>query len=312
MGIEIVKYNAMPVATMADIATEGQLLAQSGMFGAKNPAEGFVIAGICRQAGIPYLDFMQTFHFYHGRVSMKADAMLAKFQEAGGTFEIVERTAEKASAVFTYNGKSYPFSLSWEQAAQEPFVYAGGPDAQMAALDQPMEKRKLKDKYKTPVSRKQMLWARLVSDSVRCICPKVINGTYTPEEVDDFEPQGHAPAGPGPVALDPVEAAKRVEATPLPPAAHPAPAQFNAPAQAVQAVPVQIADPEPNPFNLVEQINNQDWSVCPIPGCAVTGKPWDQFDPEELQVALQTTHPDMMPHHYLAIREALAKKGIKA
>jgi hypothetical protein len=304
MGSDLVKFNPMPVSTMADIATEGQLIAQSGMFGAKNPAEGFVIAGICRQAGIPYLDFMQTFHFYHGRVSMKADAMLAKFQEAGGTFEIVERTPEKASAVFSYNGKNYPFSLTWDQAAQEPFVYAGGPDAQMAALDKPLAERKLKDKYKTPISRKQMLWARLVSDSVRCICPKVINGTYTPEEVDDFD-QPHQLAGGAPVPLDPVDAAKVVQGGTTLPAAAPA-----ARPAAIAAPVVVVADPEPNPFNMVEAMQNQDFSLCPIQGCAVTGKPWDQFEAEELKTALATVHPDLLPQHYDAIKAALAKKEV--
>jgi len=45
----------------------------------------------------------------------------------------------------------------------------------------------LKFNWSTPRKRKQMLWARLVSDVVRAIAPQVVKGIYTPEEVADFD-----------------------------------------------------------------------------------------------------------------------------
>jgi len=32
-----------------------------------------------------------------------------------------------------------------------------------------------------------MLWARVCSDAVRTLCPEIVSGTYTPEEVGDFQ-----------------------------------------------------------------------------------------------------------------------------
>lgn len=34
-----------------------------------------------------------------------------------------------------------------------------------------------------------MLWARVTSDGVRALCPEIVAGVYTPEEIADFEPE---------------------------------------------------------------------------------------------------------------------------
>ena len=52
------KKDKLPIVCMNDIATMGQFLAQSQMFGAKNQAEGMMIVGICQQEGWSYADFM--------------------------------------------------------------------------------------------------------------------------------------------------------------------------------------------------------------------------------------------------------------
>lgn len=180
----------LPIANVADLATAGQLLAQSGMFGAKNPAEGFVIAGMCQQAGISYLEYMNTYHFIGGRVTMKADAMLARFNAAGGKHVLLKRTDEEAAVEVEWQGRKTVFRFTWEEAKNEPFIYGGPPSAQSEQLKLPFEKRNVKDKYKTPRSRMQMLWARLVSDMVRCLFPQAVAGVYTPEEVSDFDDRG--------------------------------------------------------------------------------------------------------------------------
>jgi len=49
-----------------------------------------------------------------------------------------------------------------------------------------------------------MLWARAVSDGVRALCPEVNTGTYTPEEIADFEelPQRTMQESPAVVATE--------------------------------------------------------------------------------------------------------------
>ena len=53
----------LPATNMADFVEIGRLLAQTGMFGTNNPAEGFVIAAMCHQSGLTYIEFMQQYHF---------------------------------------------------------------------------------------------------------------------------------------------------------------------------------------------------------------------------------------------------------
>jgi len=60
-----------------------------------------------------------------------------------------------------------------------------------------------------------MLWARAVSDGVRALCPEVNTGTYTPEEIADFEelPQRTMQESPAVVATEtPVEDAEFTKA----------------------------------------------------------------------------------------------------
>ena len=208
MTTALVKHEPMPVQSMADLSIAGQLIAQSGLLGAKNPAEGFLIATTCHQTGMSLLTFGETYHVYQGKISMKADAMLARFNELGGTHKVVSRTADLAVIEVTWDGTATPFSLSWEEAREEPFVYSGGPNKQMEELKKPFEQRSLKDKYKTARARMQMLWARVMSDAIRCVCPQANKGSYTPEEVSDFN---DAPVrGSEPVVISDEEVQSRV------------------------------------------------------------------------------------------------------
>jgi len=78
------------------------------------------------------------------------------------------------------------FSLSWESAKQEPFVYdlkEAEAVKQLAAGRTPQ----LKPKYSTPRARMQMLWARVVTDAITACCPQAASGCQAPEIVDDYD-----------------------------------------------------------------------------------------------------------------------------
>jgi hypothetical protein len=170
---------------LAAITLMGNAIAKSGMYGCGNIEAGQVLAMECLHQNTPPLSILRRFNIMFGRLSMKAEAMLAGFEQEGGKYEIISRTPDLIRVIFTINGKSHNLSLSWEEAQKEPFAYQGKEDDVVGKLVKG-ERPPLKPKYATPRSRMQMLWARLVSDSVRFLCPRVVTGVYTPEEIDDF------------------------------------------------------------------------------------------------------------------------------
>jgi hypothetical protein len=131
-----------------------------------------VIALECMARKQTPLQLAQTFHVFDGKLSMRADAILAEFNRLGGEHVIVTRTAEKAAIELQWRKKKTLFELTWDDVKNEPFVY--GRDGQ------------IKVNWATPRSRMQLLWARVVSDGVRAVCPRVNSGRYTPEEIADF------------------------------------------------------------------------------------------------------------------------------
>lgn len=173
---------ALPFASLADMYQAGEMLARTNMVGAKTPYEGLVIVSHCHQAQITWLQFAETYNVVFGRVAMRADAMLANYQRLGGTYTVDSRTADLAALTMTFNGASTPFSCAWAEIADEDFA-------------------KKNPKYGTPRGRMQMMWARVVSDAVRTICPQANAGCYTPEEVEDFGDTVTVDASPAPAPI---------------------------------------------------------------------------------------------------------------
>ncbi len=179
---------SLPVTSIEDLKKIGTELSRSKMIGNVNPAQGFVIACICHQTGQSFNEYAETYHVVGDRPSMRADTMLANLLDLGGEYKILERSPDRAALWMKYRNAETEMEITAEEIYAEPVAYKGGPTAQMEELKKPFEKRRLKDKYATPRSRMQMLWARLISDAVRAVCPQANRGQYTPEEVEDFDP----------------------------------------------------------------------------------------------------------------------------
>lgn len=162
----------------------GLSLAKSQMFGCSNPEQGQVMAMACLCEGISPVEVAKKYHIIQGRLTKKADAMLAEFREAGGKHKIIERTPNAAEIELTKDGETQRFRLTFEEAQQEKFPF--GKDG-----------KTLKDNWATPRGRMQMLWARVASDGVRCMAPEVNAGTYTPEEMRDVFGDGVNGSGGG-------------------------------------------------------------------------------------------------------------------
>lgn len=176
MEIDLVSKLQNPIEALTTI---GKWVASSGMFGCTRPEQGPVIAMACISEKISLIEFKRTYHLYDGNLSMRADAMQAKFRALGGKIKIVSRSSELASIVAVFDGETTPFSFSWNEAKEEPFVKnkSGG----------------IKTNYATPRARMQMLWARVISDCVRALAPEIVAGTFTPEELSDETPADPTP-----------------------------------------------------------------------------------------------------------------------
>lgn len=154
----------------------GENIAKSQMFGCENVQQGYVLATACVAKGKDPLTLAEDYHIIHGRLSMRADRMLAGLMERGGKYRVISRTADAACIEISYDGQTHQFSLTWDEAKHEPFT---------KRTDRKTGQEKISDSYATPRKRMQMLWARVVSDGVRTMCPVVLSGRYTPEELGD-------------------------------------------------------------------------------------------------------------------------------
>ena len=241
--------NASPIALavyqrMADplaaVNQLGKAIALSGMFGCASVDQGIVFALECLTTGIPPLTMCKRYHVIGGKLSMRADFMLAEFHRRGGKSKWLSRTADLAHIRLTPpGGDAEEFRLSWEDAQKEAFPYEGkGVLKTLAAGGKP----ELKAQWATNRGRMQMMAARVVSDGIRAIMPEVNEGRYTPEEFDaeDWTEAGSGSAATAtqaatvttvqPVKVETVTTTATVETTQAP-----------APASVVEAV--QNAEP---------------------------------------------------------------------
>jgi len=141
--------------------------AKSGLFGVKEPDQALALMMIAQAEGMHPARAMQEYHVIKGRPALKADAMLARFQAAGGKVQWTEHTDKRVCGVFTHSaGGSIEIEWTIDRAR------AAG----------------LTDKDNWRAYPRQMLRARCISEGVRAVFPGVSVGTYSAEETADMEP----------------------------------------------------------------------------------------------------------------------------
>jgi hypothetical protein len=174
---------------MDAVAKIGDDIARSQMFSCKNEAQGRVIALSCLTTGRDILSVPEEYYLMNNKLTLQASAMLGRLVKCGGEYQVNEHSPNRCAITIQYKGRKYEGEITWEDAKQEPFVYAGKQAEVLELLSGPAEghsKLRLSGNYATPRRRMQHLWARVVSDSVRVIAPDLVSGSYTPEEVADF------------------------------------------------------------------------------------------------------------------------------
>jgi hypothetical protein len=174
---------------MDAVAKIGDDIARSQMFSCKNEAQGRVIALSCLTTGRDILSVPEEYYLMNNKLTLQASAMLGRLVKCGGEYQVNEHSPNRCAITIQYKGRKYEGEITWEDAKQEPFVYAGKQAEVLELLNGPAEghsKLRLSGNYATPRRRMQHLWARVVSDSVRVVAPDLVSGSYTPEEVADF------------------------------------------------------------------------------------------------------------------------------
>jgi hypothetical protein len=161
----LIMSNIVPFQDMQSMATA---IAKSGLFGMKNESEVLAFMAVAQAEGLHPATAARDFHIIQGRPALKADAMLARFQSAGGKVEWLEYTDERVSGQFTHpNGGSLAVTWTIDQARSIGLVKPGS------------------GWQKFP---RAMLRSRCISEGIRSVYPGSVTGFYSPEEVQDFEP----------------------------------------------------------------------------------------------------------------------------
>jgi len=163
---EIHMSNLVAYSEMEQMATA---IAASGLFGMKDKNSVLALMAVAQAEGLHPATAARDFHIIQGRPALKADAMLARFQNAGGKVEWKDYTDAKVTGVFSHpNGGDLAVTWTIEQATKIGLVKPGS------------------GWQKFP---RAMLRSRCISEGIRSVFPGSVTGFYSPEEVSDFEPQ---------------------------------------------------------------------------------------------------------------------------
>ena len=153
---------------MDDLKQMASAACKSGLFQMPSPEAALTLMLLCQAEGLHPIQAMRQFHIIKHRPAMRADAMQAAFQAAGGNISWVERNDKKCSAEFSHS-QGGKILVEWTIDMAAKAGLTNNPTWQ-----------------KFP---RAMLSARCVSEGVRAVYPAVVCGLYTPEEVQDFDEQ---------------------------------------------------------------------------------------------------------------------------
>ena len=155
------------IVPFGDIERMARAVATSNLFGVKTMEQAAALMLVAQAEGMHPAIAATHYHIINGRPTLKADAMLARFQQAGGTVNWKTYTDAEVTGTFAHPAGGQ-VDITWTVKM-----------AQDAGLT------------KNPTWRqypRQMLRARCISEGIRTVYPGVTVGVYTPEEVEDFSP----------------------------------------------------------------------------------------------------------------------------
>ncbi len=166
---------------MAAIEKMGEWISKSALFGCEKQEQGMVLAMASFSERRPITDICRRYHIVKGKLSMKAEAMLAEFNQRGGKHVWVKSDDKVAILRLTYD-QFDKFEVSFTIKDAERAGLCGKDGEMNKGQNGPGSWQKMPD---------AMLRARVTSKAIRMVCPEIVAGVYTPEEVDDMRPAVH-------------------------------------------------------------------------------------------------------------------------
>ena len=154
--------------TVDQIQTMANAVVKSQLFGMKTVEQATALMLIAQAEGYHPALAARDYHIIQGRPTLKAETMMARFQQQGGKVDWKTLTDEEVTATFSHpSGGSATITWTFEQARKAGLTG--------------------KDNWKN--YPRAMLRARVVSEGIRTVFPGVVLGVYTPEEVQDIPTQ---------------------------------------------------------------------------------------------------------------------------
>ena len=171
--------------SVGDIEKMALAIAKSGLFGIRTPEQAVSLMLIAQAEGLHPAIAARDYHIIQGKPALRADAMLARFQQNGGKVEWIEYT---------------------DQAVAAKVSHPAGGTVRIEWTIQMAERAGLLSRNPTWKSYpRQMLRARVISEGIRTVFPNVAVGVYTAEELADMaSPSGAPTVADEPVLVDPV------------------------------------------------------------------------------------------------------------
>jgi len=159
----------------------GKWINDSGMFGCDSgkPSQGMMLAWAAVTEKKNPFDIAKEYHIVEGRLSKRADAMLADFCSRGTPRRVkwltkMNDTERAAFEITDKNGEAYTMEYTFADAQEAGYCYTYKEGKQVL-------------KRAWQMNKSDLLRARLISKTVRMIEPDIAVGLYTPEEIKDFD-----------------------------------------------------------------------------------------------------------------------------
>jgi hypothetical protein len=156
----------MQLVPINEMQTMAEAIAQSGLFGIKTPTQALALGLLCQAEGRHPAEAARDYHIIQGRPTLKADAMLARFQQAGGRVEWTRYDDQAVVGVFTHpsGGK---LTLEWTMERAKTAGLAG------------------KEVWKQ--YPRNMLRSRVIAEAIRTVYPGVLSGCYLEDEIEPVQ-----------------------------------------------------------------------------------------------------------------------------
>jgi len=156
------------IVSVSDMAVMADSIVKSGFYGFKTKEQVMAVMLVAQAESKHPATVVQEYDIIQGRPALKSQAMLARFQLAGGTVQWDEVTPNCVKGTFKHpSGGSLTVEWTMAMAKQAGLVREGS------------------GWTKYP---EDMLRSRVISRAVRSVFPACILGHYAVEEVMDFAP----------------------------------------------------------------------------------------------------------------------------